>query len=28
VTKIITQKFGTEGKEMMDAFLAAIKAAE
>ena len=23
-----TQKFGNEGKEMMDAFLAAIKAAE
>jgi tripartite ATP-independent transporter DctP family solute receptor len=28
VTKIINQKFGAEGKEMMDAFLAAIKAAE
>ena len=28
VTKIIVQKFGAEGKEMMDAFLAAIKAAE
>lgn len=28
VTKIITQKFGNEGKEMMEAFLAAIKAAE
>jgi hypothetical protein len=28
VTKIIAQKFGNEGKEMMDAFLAAIKAAE
>jgi TRAP-type transport system periplasmic protein len=28
VTKIITQKFGAEGTEMMNAFLAAIKAAE
>jgi hypothetical protein len=28
VTKIITQKFGNEGKEMMDACLAAVKAAE
>jgi len=28
VTKTITQKFGNEGKEMMDAFLAAVKAAE
>ena len=28
VTKIILQKFGNEGKEMMDAFLAAVKAAE
>jgi TRAP-type C4-dicarboxylate transport system substrate-binding protein len=28
VTKIINQKFGAEGKEMMEAFLAAIKAAE
>ncbi len=28
VTKIIVQKFGPEGKEMMDAFLAAVKAAE
>jgi tripartite ATP-independent transporter DctP family solute receptor len=28
VTKIITQKFGNEGKDMMEAFLAAIKAAE
>jgi tripartite ATP-independent transporter DctP family solute receptor len=28
VTKVINQKFGAEGKEMMEAFIAAIKAAE
>jgi hypothetical protein len=28
VTKIINQKFGAEGTEMMNAFLQAVKAAE